>query len=602
MMMTLRTQMKLILWILVVAFLITIIFSWGMGGCKDKAQAGIIGEVTGKEIEFKDFNAVMQNQVNRAIQAEDGEPDQDALKKVRERAWDEYVEQLLKWREAQKLRLSVTDREVAHYVQFYPPPEIRQAEVFQRDGQFDLQAYQNYLRQPTAVNDLIKLEALFRNYLQDFKLLFHVTQAVDVTEIEIKDEFLLRNAKGKFEFIAVLFDDIEVDSSDINLEMMKRYYRLFGDRFKKYPQCRFAYVKFKLQTSGQDSADVRHEASIILEEIRNGADIAELAEEVSEDENTASQGGDLGWISRGEMPSGFDEAVFDAETGEVIGPIETRDGYHIIKVDDKRSGEEGEEVKARHILFKVKPSTDTREEVYTEAYNFSQEIIERGFSNVAREFDYKVDTTRYFSQAGYITGLGRMRMAAEFCFDSKVGTISQVYPVPDGSVVFEIVDIKEEGIKPFDEVTSSIRSTLKSIVRKNRAWDAAVDLHSRIETIDDMRSAAAEAGITVHVTEDSLNPNGSLPDGLSRDSDFLKEAFRYDEGEITDVIEGKKGYYIAYINQKTQINEEMYAAAHSAVYQGLVGKKQDAAVKNWVRELRIAADIQDYRYRFFRDF
>ncbi len=106
----------------------------------------------------------------------------------------------------------------------------------------------------------------------------------------------------------------------------------------------------------------------------------------------------------------------------------------------------------------------------------------------------------------------------------------------------------------------------------------------------------------MHVTEDSIKASGPLPDGLKRDPDFLKEAFRLEPDEISNVIKGKRGCYIAHMISKTPVNEDAYAAAHSTIYKSLVGRRTEALVRNWVRELRIAAGIKDYRYRYFRDF
>jgi len=594
--------MKLIMWILVFAFLGTIIFSWGMGGFKDKTQAGIIGEIDGDEIKFENFQRIVQRQIELEARKEDKELDKDKLKRLREDTWDEYIENHLKVKNANQLGIKVTDHEIAHIIENFPPAEVQKAEIFQRDGKFDLTAYQNFLRTPQASKFLIGLESSVRDYLLQQKLHFHVTQAVDVTEEEILDAYLKDNTTGKLRFITVQFDNVDFDSSEITEQMMRRYYRLFPGKFKQYPQSQFAYVKFKVEPSVQDTADVKRDAEELLTEIQNGADFAELANEWSQDESNASDGGDLGWFGRGKMVSQFDDAAFAAKSGDIIGPVETRFGLHIIKIEDRRKGEDGEEIKARHILLKIEPSADTRDEVNNEAYNFSQEIAEHGFDQIVQEMGYAVDTTREFSAAGYIAGLGRMRMAAQFCLNNPLGSVSGVYPYPQGYIVFTIVSKVEEGTKPYEDVENSIPKRLKKVINKNKAWNIAADIRSMIDTADDLDRIAEQEGYTVHTTDDSLKPGGSLPDGLSGDNDFLTEAFRLDEGEISDIIEGKKGYYIAFMMTKSEFDKADYSFKHALLYQQLIRKKQDAATRNWIRELRIAAYIQDYRYKYFRDF
>lgn len=111
-----------------------------------------------------------------------------------------------------------------------------------------------------------------------------------------------------------------------------------------------------------DTESVKAQAQSVLDRIKNGEDFAELAQEFGSD-GTASVGGDLGWFGKGAMVPPFEEAVFGLESGELGQDlVETQFGYHIVKVDDRRTtkdeetGEEVEEVKARHILFSNAPA------------------------------------------------------------------------------------------------------------------------------------------------------------------------------------------------------------------------------------------------------
>lgn len=76
------------------------------------------------------------------------------------------------------------------------------------------------------------------------------------------------------------------------------------------------------------------EASAILELLEGGTSFEELAEARSTDEFSAAQGGSLGTNPRGAFVPAFDDAVWNAEEGEVVGPIQTEFGFHIIRVDE----------------------------------------------------------------------------------------------------------------------------------------------------------------------------------------------------------------------------------------------------------------------------
>jgi len=76
----------------------------------------------------------------------------------------------------------------------------------------------------------------------------------------------------------------------------------------------------------------QEEAEAVLAELVAGADFATLAAERSQDPGSAAQGGDLGPQPRGAWLAEFDEAVWAAEVGELVGPVQTQAGFHIIEV------------------------------------------------------------------------------------------------------------------------------------------------------------------------------------------------------------------------------------------------------------------------------
>jgi parvulin-like peptidyl-prolyl isomerase len=82
--------------------------------------------------------------------------------------------------------------------------------------------------------------------------------------------------------------------------------------------------------------DQREQAEEVKGRLQDGGDFAQLAQEFSQDPGSAENGGDLGCLGRGETVPDFEEAVFGAERGEIVGPVETEVGYHLIEVTDIR--------------------------------------------------------------------------------------------------------------------------------------------------------------------------------------------------------------------------------------------------------------------------
>lgn len=91
-----------------------------------------------------------------------------------------------------------------------------------------------------------------------------------------------------------------------------------------------------VRTEGVSEAVAKEKIEKALSELKAGKDFAEVAKAYSEDAGSASNGGDLGFFGRGRMVKEFEQAAFAAKVGEIVGPIKTQYGYHIIKVTERK--------------------------------------------------------------------------------------------------------------------------------------------------------------------------------------------------------------------------------------------------------------------------
>jgi peptidyl-prolyl cis-trans isomerase C len=104
------------------------------------------------------------------------------------------------------------------------------------------------------------------------------------------------------------------------------------------------YEEAAKQMGGEQEVRARHilvptedEAKAILVEIKKGTDFSELARQKSKDPGAAAEGGDLGYFTKDQMVPEFSEVAFKLDKGQVSDPVKTQFGWHIIKVEDKRS-------------------------------------------------------------------------------------------------------------------------------------------------------------------------------------------------------------------------------------------------------------------------
>lgn len=109
-------------------------------------------------------------------------------------------------------------------------------------------------------------------------------------------------------------------------------YQAQKESFKLPAQVHVAHILV-----AQDAPDAEAHAQKLLEELRGGADFAELAQKESADPGSGSKGGDLGWVGKGKMVPPFEEAAFALKNpGELSGVVKSAFGYHIIKLLESR--------------------------------------------------------------------------------------------------------------------------------------------------------------------------------------------------------------------------------------------------------------------------
>ncbi|MDX1587583.1 MAG: peptidylprolyl isomerase [Oleiphilaceae bacterium] len=148
-----------------------------------------------------------------------------------------------------------------------------------------------------------------------------------------------------------------------------------GGAQREVEQSRVRHILLASQP-GTDDRDLETLARELKKRLEEGASFGELAREFSEDPGSANQGGRLGWVNPGEMVSSFEQAVENAPVGEIAGPVRTQYGWHLLRVEERRTRDIGQDVQrseARQTLqqrqFELELEnwlTEIREEAYVD--------------------------------------------------------------------------------------------------------------------------------------------------------------------------------------------------------------------------------------------
>jgi len=153
-----------------------------------------------------------------------------------------------------------------------------------------------------------------------------------VTRGELREEIELGMAIEK------LMEEKSTGTGEPTETEMRAFYDENPQQFERPEQIQASHILFMVQEGATDAdkAAKQKEAEEALAQLKGGADFATVATEHS-DCPSSSKGGDLGYFGRGQMVPPFEEAAFALKPGEMSGIVETRFGYHIIKVTDRSS-------------------------------------------------------------------------------------------------------------------------------------------------------------------------------------------------------------------------------------------------------------------------
>lgn len=120
--------------------------------------------------------------------------------------------------------------------------------------------------------------------------------------------------------------DVQVTEADVR--------RAYGNG-SRFEEIRVRHILFAIQ--GTNEAAALKEARGALAQLRAGADFAVLAKRLSDDPGTKDKGGDLGYVTRGRFVPEFEQAAFRLGKGKLSEPVRTQFGFHVIRVDDRRT-------------------------------------------------------------------------------------------------------------------------------------------------------------------------------------------------------------------------------------------------------------------------
>ena len=569
------------------------------------AEVARVGDYKVTQQEFQRSLNERQEQMRRMLN--NAPVDQSVLDspEMRLAALEQIVRDRLLLAHALRSGLTVTDEHLKDVITSH--------EIFREGGKFSYPLYESFLRSRNESSTLFEARIRRDLLVQPITDVFTENAIVSTTAAER----LVRLTEQTREInVAAVLPQAFVAQITVDDAAVKAYYDARPREFEVPEQVRLEYVVLSLdnlaaqtdvsaeevrqayeQNRTRYAAAEERDASHILVQVASGATaeakqaakaraedlakqalakpdrFAELAREHSQDPGSAANGGELGFLTRGATAKAFDDALFAMKEGEIVGPVETEFGYHVIRLKAVRGGSTKpfEEVRAS-IESEVKRARAAKEfaQMAEQLNNLAYEQSD-SLKPAADALKLTIQQSPWITRKP-IPGspLGNEKfLKAAFSEDViKNKRNSEVIEVGSGTLIAtRLVEYKPATSRPFEEVQGEIR---KRLVQEEAVKRAAAEGREKLEKLRKGEDVALNWGKPIDVSRMQRS-------GLSEA--VLRAVFRADVQTLPAFAGAEDpggGFQLVRINRLNEPSQVSADARKSAAEQlrRLVGQEQ----------------------------
>ncbi len=307
---------------------------------------------------------------------------------------------------------------------------------------------------------------------------------------------------------------------------------------RKY-ELRVAHIMIRPDSTGKETAMLK--AQNILDRIKNGENFDTLCAEYSDDNFSKTKGGDIYFITAGMIIPEFEEAAYNTSVGEVYPKVvETRYGFHIIKVTDKQN--RVPQIRASHIMVDFYneagevDSSNSRARIDSVAM-----LLKQGgnFEELAAQYS---DDQGSKDKGGDLNYFQRRQMVQEFdeaVFNLKLGQISEPVRTNYGYHIIKVTDIKP--YPTFEEDKEELKRLYKQ-TRYNQEYE---------EYINNIKSNFAFA-----INENFIDKIAARHDSVRIGKSYFESELKNELGDSAVYNLNKEPVSLTELIEKTQENYE----------------------------------------------
>ncbi len=356
----------------------------------------------------------------------------------------------------------------------------------------------------------------------------------------------------------------------------KSYYEQHKEEYKVKDTARARHI---LISVNEDMSDKEKDekmalAKELLNRAKGGEDFAALAKEYSEGP-TGSRGGDLGYFERGNMVKAFDDAVFNKmKEGDVYGPVETRYGYHIIKLEDLEP-EHYSSLEEDSVATSVDNAITAmkRKSALSEKENEIGNMVKAGarMADIAAAVNGELKKSRLLTQEDFRKQISPDGEFAKMTYAAAKGMVVGPHITGSELLVARIIADEDEYIAPLTAVRGEIEDILKNEKAFEKALKKAERYAESMKTagVDAFRLKAKEFGAVAFQTGFFQGAYDTFVPGFGYDRNFKRMAFALKYDEVSPPVKVQDGYAVMRLVEKRSGYMPKFSEVKSRVMQDI---------------------------------
>ena len=604
------------LWLVIITFILLYIPAFTEQ--EDVGLGAPVAEVADRKISVGEFQRSYLRQRQMYQTMYQGRLTDELLRRlgIEEQTLQGLVDDRILALEAERLGIKVDDETVKRRLATSPE--------FQQDGRFlgGEEIRKRLERQGVSVREF---EDSLRASLLRERLISIVTDGVRVTPAEAEKEYRRRNEQIKAEYVLVPLDTASLSATDeearawfdarkdsyrlperrvLSYVMLdaasmaprvtvteadrRAYYETHRDQFTQPGELCASHILFKVKAEGaaegHTEEDARALAQSALDELRKGGDFAAVAQRVSEDLGSASQGGDLGCFPRGRMVPEFDEAAFALSPGQMSEVVRTSFGYHVIKATARKDDVDPPMTELTQQLTNA-VTAEKSEALAQEKARALAAALAGGarLEDAARDQGLTVQKTEPMGRTEGRPPLATPAVMGR-AFELDEGEVApEPIRVPGGYAFIAVDDVQAPRLPEVKDVMDKVRADVVRDKAYKKAAATASAIRAQAET-GGLEKAATAAGLVRKQTDAlvaRLQPIGDLGTSAA-----LESVFDLPVNALSEPLETPSGVAVVRVTEKKEFDPAAFEKEKDALTASLTEQRRGQLFQAYMQEAR----------------